>query len=286
MTLLGRLDNNNLMEGDSMKEGLKVSQTEKMTQTHGSDSLKMGKIEQKVEMKQASTEKDGEGRESSERISGVDKFVLHLKKIGSQQKKDKLETGKIFITEVYGGNYKDAEEKAFTKGKDGSSIAKVIEKIEKDPSNEYPSKTWIYDAINLAIDYKKYENGKIDSTYGNLKVSHQTALTSVNDVEDKNKLIKDSVEKNWSVAELKKQIKELKAEGIVNVLNLSLTQEIDQASLEKSSAYDLKKYIGKAKEKQKKIIGELELIAKNIQAVESEFKKKKKDQNVGLFAEN
>jgi hypothetical protein len=69
-----------------------------------------------------------------------------------------------------------------------------------------PSKTWVYNAIKLAVDENQF---KRFSVYGKLGLSHKVYLTHVKDLETKRKLIQEAVENSYTVAQTRSRIAEV-----------------------------------------------------------------------------
>ena len=82
------------------------------------------------------------------------------------------------------------------------------------------SKSWLYNAINVAAD-SKYIEGKKDKngkdffdfhTYGLLPASHKVLLERLRDDSQKRKLIHKASKNNYSFVELKNKINDLHQE--------------------------------------------------------------------------
>ena len=114
-----------------------------------------------------------------------------------------LEAGQFIIKEFYNGDLKLARRKKATKDK---SLNKLIERLQNQAANA-PSKSWIYNAVNLVVDCKDFGGFH---TYGKLLLSHKVLLFSIDDRKIKEQLIKKTVAKKFTVDQLKQQIAQLK----------------------------------------------------------------------------
>jgi DNA polymerase III delta prime subunit/DNA repair photolyase len=119
-----------------------------------------------------------------------------------------IEAGQYIIREFYGDDYEHARQKKTVRGQ---SLRRLIERL-KEGSGNAPSKTWVYDAVNLAVDERQYS---AISAYGNLGHSKKVCLTHVKKPETKELLIQEAGE--YTVAELKKRIVEAKKKNIVKI---------------------------------------------------------------------
>ncbi len=83
----------------------------------------------------------------------------HLKNIFAKHFQNAmLECGQYLVQTFYDGDYVLAQEKKFTGNK---TLSKLIKRIQQDAKEkgDAPSRTWLYDAVNLAIDNHRYESG-------------------------------------------------------------------------------------------------------------------------------
>ncbi len=150
-----------------------------------------------------------------------------------------LEAGQYIIKEFYGDNYDYARQKRKIKGK---SLRKLILQLQEG-SGDAPSKTWVYDAVNLAVDERVF--GKI-SAYGNLGHSQKVCLTHAPQ-NAKEMLIHEAVEQNYTVVEFKRRIADLKKRDKMSLDNLPTRAkllEIDTNLLKRSKqeAQDLTEF--------------------------------------------
>jgi len=143
-----------------------------------------------------------------------------------------LEAGQYIIEKFYGDNYDNARKNKKVKIR---SLNELINQFHEN-SGGSPSKTWIYDAVKLAVDNHDY---KENSAYGKIGHSHKVALTHVKDEETKKKLIEETAKQQYSVVKLKERIRELK-----NAISLSeLPSEEELRKLEPKKLNTIKKQI-------------------------------------------
>lgn len=114
-----------------------------------------------------------------------------------------IEAGHYIIAEFYGGDYDNAAKKRRVKGR---SLLKLIDRLQ-DGSGDAPPKTWIYDAVNLAVDDHFY--GDFEG-YGSLGHIQKLRLAYVKNADIKEKLITETAENNYSDNKLRERIAEEK----------------------------------------------------------------------------
>jgi len=152
----------------------------------------------------------------------VEKAYQHLKGIFVEHFQNAMiEVGQYLIDQFYNGDYEKAQQKQFTENK---SLAKLIKRIQQDAhkKGDAPSRTWIYDAVNLAIDQHLFEQKMLPSVYGQLGHSHKVNLTYAPNNLIKGQLAEETVDKKLTVAKLRKRIRQerKKADGNDSPLNL------------------------------------------------------------------
>ena len=130
-----------------------------------------------------------------------------------------LEAGQYIIKEFYSNDYKNAEKKKADKNKSFETLNQMISENKKNNISG-PSKSWIYNAVSLAVQNKKLHEFDPDTfhTYGNIPLSHKVLLLPVkkrnNDgkvdsdktLERKYELIKKIDEDGLTVKQLRKEI--------------------------------------------------------------------------------
>ena len=181
-----------------------------------------------------------------------------------------LECGKYLIQTFYGGKYELAQKKKFTSNK---SLAKLIKKIQDDATEkgDAPSRTWLYDAVNIAIDNYLCEQKVLPSVYGQLGHSHKVNLTSAPD-NVKSDLVKETVKKKYSVARLRERIREEKEK--LNPDRVSLKEAMNVKKLGTLKPKQLSALKIKTEGLVKKVQDEVKLYQGNLALIEKVLKKK------------
>ena len=181
-----------------------------------------------------------------------------------------LECGQYLIKTFYDGNYELAQEKKFTSNK---SLAKLITRIQQDAleKGNAPSRTWLYDAVNLAIDYHLYKQKQLPSVYGQLGHSHKVNLTSAPD-EVKSDLVEETVREKYSVAKLRERIRQEKDKLHPDLVSLKEAMNVEK--LGKLKPEQLKALKAKTEGLVKKIQDEAKLYKGNLALIEQALKKK------------
>ena len=113
----------------------------------------------------------------------------------------KLEAGEFIIHQVLKYDYELARN--LKKAKKSNRTLKDLMGQLKGEDGNTPSKTWVYDAVKLAVDEKDFCGFH---SYGMLGLSHKVRLTSISDPETKKQLIQKAVDKKWTVAGLRSEI--------------------------------------------------------------------------------
>ena len=201
----------------------------------------------------------------------VEKAYEHLKKIFVKHlQKAMLQCGQYLIETFYGGKYELAQKKKFTSNK---SLAKLIKRIQEDATEkgDAPSRTWLYDAVNLAIDNHLCEQKKLPSVYGQLGHSHKVNLTSAPD-EVKPTLVQETFEKQYTVAKLRERIREEKDK--LNPDRLSLKKAMSIKKLGTLKPKQLKALKAKTEALVKKVQNEAKLYQGNLELIEQVLKEK------------
>ena len=100
-----------------------------------------------------------------------------------------LEAGQYIIQEFYGNDYRKAEKKKADKNKSFETLNQMISE-NKNNNISGPSKSWIYNAVSLAVQNKKLQEFDPDTfhTYGNIPLSHKVLLLPLKVRDDKGKL--------------------------------------------------------------------------------------------------
>jgi len=157
----------------------------------------------------------------------IEEAYIKLKGIfGRHFQNAMLEVGQYLVHKMY-GDFNSAIKKEPRGEKSLAKLAKLIQQDSQEKGNA-PSRTWIYDAVNLAIDNYLYKKKELPSVYGRLGHSHKVNLTyckytpKKDDDEtkrDKNRkkylkikkaLVEEAVDEKHSVALLRERIREEK----------------------------------------------------------------------------
>ncbi len=127
---------------------------------------------------------------------------IFVKRYEEARNRAMLDAGNYIIATFYDQNYQLAKNKNQAIKK--KSLHRLIKKLQEQ-SGDTPSKTWIYDAVALAVDEHELESFR---TYGKISVSHKLKLLKVRDLETKKQLIAETVSQPLSVRQLALRIKE------------------------------------------------------------------------------
>ena len=177
-----------------------------------------------------------------------------LKEIFQQHfHKAMLEAGKYLIDKFY-GNIEDARNNK-------KPLLPLIKKLQANSGN-VPSKTWVYDAVKLAIDEHDFKDFR---TYGNLGHSQKVLLTHVDSDQQKRELVEEAVEGNYTVAKLRERIRDIKGKN--PLLSYSQLPKIDELKkLEPPQLVDLKEA---TQNRINKLYDELNLYQKRLEKISS-----------------
>jgi hypothetical protein len=115
-----------------------------------------------------------------------------------------LDVGHYIINEFFNGDYELARNPR--NAIKIHSLNQLIKRLQEN-SGHAPSKTWVYDAVKLAIDENNFKDFR---TYGKIGHSHKVLLTHVPDIDLKKKLVDEVVNKGYPVVKLRERIKEEK----------------------------------------------------------------------------
>jgi len=114
-----------------------------------------------------------------------------------------LEAGKYIIKEFYNNEIERARNKQPYKEK---SLFQLIQQLKKSGAKA-PSKSWIYNAVNLSIDYEDFKNIK---KYNKLLLSHKILLFTISNRKIKEFLIEEIVDNSYTINQLRSRIAEIK----------------------------------------------------------------------------
>lgn len=116
-----------------------------------------------------------------------------------------IEAGRYLIKEFYGNDYTLAPQNKKVKKQ---SLHQLIKRLQENAGSA-PSKTWVYDAVKLAVDDHFYNNEGF-RTYGKLGHSHKVLLTYIKDDKIKRRLAEETVKNNYPVSKLRERIRQEK----------------------------------------------------------------------------
>jgi len=138
-----------------------------------------------------------------------------------------LKAGQYLIDKFY-GNVDDARNNK-------KPLLPLIKKLQAN-SGKAPSKTWVYDAVKLAIDEHDFKDFR---TYGNLGHSQKVLLTHIGSGPRKRELVKEAVEGNYTVVKLRERIRNNKGKNPL-LSNGKLLKIDELKKLEPTQLIDLK----------------------------------------------
>ena len=177
--------------------------------------------------------------------------------------KNNVAVGHYLIEKFYGNDYEKAKKGQKVKGE---SLHKMLDEIQKE--GNAPSKSWFYNAVNLAVDDKEFEG---DADYPKLNLSHKIYLTYLNKKDEWNSaklgLVKEIAKDGMSIEDLTKRIAEIKGKSINELPDPDQIASMDDKDKDryKKKAVKLKE---KLEEQLKALQEELDKCDKIIKAVD------------------
>jgi hypothetical protein len=114
-----------------------------------------------------------------------------------------IEAGNYIVQTFYSNDIERARNKQATKEK---SLHQLILYLQNQKNNA-PSKSWLYNAVNLAVDSSDYKNNHM---YAKLMLSHKIELLPIRHKGLKKYLIKEIGEKKLTISQLKDHISQVK----------------------------------------------------------------------------
>jgi hypothetical protein len=114
-----------------------------------------------------------------------------------------IEAGNYIIKTFFDNDIERARKKQATKEK---SLYQLIIYLQNQKNNA-PSKSWLYNAVNLAVDSSDYKNYPL---YTKLLLSHKIELLPISHQGIKKQLMKEIIEKKLTVSQLKDRIGQVK----------------------------------------------------------------------------
>jgi hypothetical protein len=126
-----------------------------------------------------------------------------------------LEAGIYIIRRFFDGDFERAKNP-----RNATKIHSLNELIRRLQGNDGhgPSKTWVYNAVKLAVDERQFRGF---SVYGKLGLSHKVYLTHVKNPDAKKQLIQEAVENGYTVAQTRSRIAEVQKTGHREKVSLS-----------------------------------------------------------------
>ncbi|WP_435550199.1 hypothetical protein [Desulfobacterium sp. N47] len=174
-----------------------------------------------------------------------------------------IAVGRYLIEKFYDNNYDNARAGKNHKGK---SLNAMYDKLEK--TSDAPSRSWFYNALNLAVDDKDFEN---DADYEKLNLSQKIYLTYLNKNAEyrtaKLGLIKEiaTAKDGMRIGDLLKKIAKIKGKPII--------QKIEQTDDEMPSIDELPKLeLQKVEEFKKTAEDKAEAIKRDIEDLQNKLK--------------
>ncbi len=163
-----------------------------------------------------------------------------------------MEAGQYIVRTFYGGE-KNIEDQDYDKNFEYSSQAidnardknspldgslhQLYAKISDNKTTSTPSQAWIYNSVNLVVQWQDMEKELKNDfyTYRNLLLSHKIALLQVKKIEDKQKYIGQIQKQKLSVRDLKGLIAESKNQPNAERSIYSLIKDPDELFSDKYS---------------------------------------------------
>ncbi|SLM31055.1 Putative selenocysteine protein (fragment) [Desulfamplus magnetovallimortis] len=149
-----------------------------------------------------------------------------------------MEAGQYLVRTFYGGeqnieenpydedfvfSQETIENARLKKSPQKETLNQLYHKIDENRASNMPSKAWIYNAVNLIVQWYDIKTELKDSfhTYRNLSVSHKIYLLGVKNIEDKQILIEKIYKDDLSVRQLKeaKQTTTEKTPTLLSLIN-------------------------------------------------------------------
>lgn len=166
---------------------------------------------------------------SQEKIEEAVQHILsECKEAYRETFKRMVNIGEYLVKNFFGNRFEDA---ANPRNINSDQSLHQIQKNLKEHLGR-ASKTWVYDALKVSVDYHMLEGTDVFQTYGNLSISHKVKLAYA-DEKDKEGLIIDCGAENWPVRRLDEEIKRRKSPRRKSSLNalLSLIKNPEELSV-------------------------------------------------------
>jgi hypothetical protein len=141
-----------------------------------------------------------------------------------------LEAGRYLVENFYDKDYERARQGKKPKKK--GSLNKLIERLQAN-SGDAPSKTWIYDALKLAVDDHFYnvEGGTLFRAFGKLGHTQKLRIAYVKQPEIKERLIEEIADQEEPLTDkaLRTRIAEEKEKILKNISHAHIKKEFQDA---------------------------------------------------------
>jgi len=160
-----------------------------------------------------------------------------------------IEAGNYIVETFFANDIERARKKEASKKK---SLHQLIIYLQNQKNNA-PSKSWLYNAVNLAVDSYDYNDYHM---YAKLMLSHKIELLPISHKGFKKQLIKEIVEKKLTISQLKDRISQVK--GLPLDKLFPEPKEInDKKPIKKSVPRLLKKSEKRGENQSKKILNNI-----------------------------
>ena len=138
----------------------------------------------------------------------VDLAFNHLRSIFAKHIHEAMLHAGRYLVRTFYGTYEKARKKEKIRKQ---SFAKLEERLNNG-TGDAPKKTWIYDAVKVAVDdhFFRKEGKAFFLTYGKLGHSQKVLLTQVKDANKKKELVEKAVETPQTVKQFRESIQAIK----------------------------------------------------------------------------
>jgi hypothetical protein len=208
----------------------------------------------------------------------VDLAFNHLRGIFANHFHEAMLHAGRYLVRTFYGSFENARNKAKIRKQ---SFEKLAERLDQG-SGDAPKKTWIYDAVKLAVDdhYFRMEGGQIFRAYGKLGHSHKVRLAHVQQPEIKERLIQEIAHQEEPVSDkdLRARIAEEKAALPKKKRKLTIAQAIkDPRKLATLEATEARSFVNISNLENKEIKRLYEYHNETVQKINEEIMKRKRE---------
>jgi hypothetical protein len=124
-----------------------------------------------------------------------------------------IEAGKYLVQMFFDNDIERARQKKPVKEK---SLYQLILYLQRQKNNA-PSKSWIYNAVNLAVDYSDFKHFHM---YGKLLLSHKILLLPIDNHDKKKDLIQEIAKNKLTVSQLKDRLDEVRNDSTIKKIHI------------------------------------------------------------------